>query len=169
MKRIALVMAALMLVLSLASCGLLGGEKTYTVNGLTITVKGLFSEQNDLAEGFDLILISPKAGVMIMREDFDMVAEAGYKTDMSVKEYASICIENNDLSGSPVEEEGLTYFTYTAEADGTEFTYMGFCYRGADAYWLVQMYSTTEDFESMKPEFITWAKSVTFSNDSASA
>lgn len=161
MKKIAFLMAVLMLTLALTSCGLMG-EKSYTVNGMTLTVKGMFSEQNDLAEGFDLILISPKAGVMVLRETFDVMEDAGYKTDISVKEYAEICMENNQLSGAPVEEDGLTYFTYTAEADGTEFTYMGFCFRGAEAYWLVQMYSATSDFDSMKPEFITWAKSVTF-------
>lgn len=162
MKKIAILMAVLMLTLSLASCGLLGGEKTFTVDGLSITVKGMFSEQNDLNETFDLILISPEAGVMILKETFAEFEEADLDTDMSVKEYAEIVMLGNSLSGAPTEEDGLTYFTYTAESEGTNFTYVGFCYRGADAYWLVQMYCPTEDFEATKPDFITWAKSVTF-------
>ncbi|MBP3666207.1 MAG: hypothetical protein J6K29_04050 [Clostridia bacterium] len=162
MKRIALVMAALMLILSLASCGLLGGEKTFTVDSLTITVKGMFSEQNELNEEYDLILISPKAGVMILKETFAEFEEVNLDTDMSVKEYAQIVMKGNQLTGAPTEEDGQTYFTYTAESDGTEFTYMGFCFRGTDAYWLVQMYCPTEDFETIKPDFMTWAKSVTF-------
>lgn len=162
MKKIAILMAVLMLTLSLASCGLLGGEKTFTVDGLSITVKGMFSEQNDLNEAFDLILISPEAGVMILKETFAEFEEADLDTDMSVKEYAEIVMPGNSLSGDPTEKDGLTYFTYTAESEGTNFTYVGFCYRGADAYWLVQMYCPTEDFEATKPDFITWAKSVTF-------
>ncbi len=161
MKRIALVMAALLLVLSFASCGLLGGEKTFTVDGLTITIKGMFSEQNELNKDYDLILISPEAGVMILKETFAEFEEVGLDTDMSVKEYASIVMKGNQLTGSPIEEDGLTYFTYTAESDGQEFTYMGFCYRGTDAYWLVQAYCNTSEYETMKPDFITWAKSVT--------
>lgn len=161
MKKITLVMAALLLVLSLASCGLMG-EKTFTVDGLSITVEGFFSEQNNLNEDFDLILISPDAGVMVLKETFAEFNDAGLDTDMSVKEYASIVMKGNQLTGSPTEEDGLTYFTYTAESEGQEFTYMGFCFRGTDAYWLVQMYSPSSDFETMKPDFMTWAKSVTF-------
>lgn len=162
MKKIAILMAALMLTLSLASCGLLGGEKTFTVDGLSITVKGLFTEQNDLNEAYNLILISPEAGVMILKETFAEFEEVGLDTDMSVKEYAEIVMSGNGLTGDPTEEDGLTYFTYTETADGTEFTYMGFCYRGADAYWLVQIYCPSEDYEAKKPDMMEWAKSVTF-------
>jgi hypothetical protein len=161
MKKIALVLAALLLVLSLASCGLMG-EKTFTVDNLSITVKGFFTEQNGLNEDFDLILISPNAGVMILKETFTELSDADLDTDMSVKEYASIVMEGNQITGTPTEEDGLTYFTYTAESEGQEFTYIGFCFRGSDAYWLVQMYSPSDKFETMKPDFVTWAKSVVF-------
>ena len=161
MKKIAILMAVLMLTLALASCGL-AGEKTYTVDNLSITVKGFFSEQNELNEEYDLILISPEVGVMILKETFAEFEEAKLDTDMSVKEYAEIVMEGNKLTGAPTEEDGLTYFTYTAEADGTEFTYMGFCFRGTDAYWLVQIYCATADYEAKKPDMMDWAKSVTF-------
>ena len=118
MKRIALVLAVLMLTLALASCGL-AGEKTYTVDNLSITVKGFFTEQNELNEEYDLILISPEVGVMILKETFAEFEEAKLDTDMSVKKYAEIVMEGNKLTGAPTEEDGLTYFTYTAEADGT--------------------------------------------------
>ena len=121
MKRIAILMAVLMLTLSLASCGLMG-EKTFTKDGISITVKGFFTEQNDLAEGFNLILISPDAGVMILKETFTEFEEADLDTDMSVKEYADIVMFGNGLSGDPTEEDGMTYFTYTEKVDGTEFT-----------------------------------------------
>ena len=161
MKKIALLMAVLMLTLSLASCGL-AGEKTFSADGISITVKGFFTEQNDLAEGFNLILISPKAGVMILKETFTSLEAADLDTNMSVKEYASIVMKGNQLTGDPTEEDGLTYFTYTKTADGTDFTYMGFCFRSTDAYWLVQIYCPTKDYASMKPDMMTWAKSVTF-------
>ena len=160
MKKIAFLMAVLILTLSLASCGLMG-DKTFTVDGLTITVKGFFSEQNDLNEAYNLILISPDAGVMILKETFSSLEAVGLDTDMTVKKYAEIVMKGNGFTGSPVEEDGMTYFTYTETADGTEFTYMGFCYRGTDAYWLVQIYCTSEDYESMKPDMMEWAKSVT--------
>lgn len=163
MKRIALLMALLALALSLASCDLLAPEKTYTCEEMSITVKGMFSQQNDLHEAFDLILLSPSAGVMVLREDLADFEANDLDTDITVAEYAAILMENNELDGSPVEEDGLTYFTYSETAEGTEFTYIGFCYSSPEAYWLVQCYSTSEKFEDMKPAFITWAKSVTFS------
>ena len=161
MKKIAILLAALMLTLSLASCGLMG-PKTFTVDDLSITVEGFFTEQNGLNEAYDLILISPEAGVMVLKETFTEIAEADLDSNMSVKEYAKIVMNGNSLEGTPVEEDGMTYFTYTAEADGTEFTYMGFCFRGTDAYWLVQIYCPTEDYEAKKPEMMEWAKSVSF-------
>ena len=161
MKKIAILMAVLMLTLSLASCGLMG-PKTFTVDDLSITVKGFFTEQNGLNEAYDLILISPDAGVMILKETFTELTSAALDTNMSVKDYAKIVMTSNVLEGTPTEEDGLTYFTYTAEADGTEFTYMGFCFRGTDAYWLVQIYCPTADYETKKPEMMEWAKSVTF-------
>jgi hypothetical protein len=162
MKKISLLLAVLMLTLALASCGLIGGEKTFTVDGLSITVKGMFSEQNQLNSEYDLILISPQAGVMILKETFAEFEEAKLDTDMSAKEYAEIVMKGNSLTGAPTEEDGLTYFTYTAKSDGTEFTYVGYCFRSTDAYWLVQIYCATSDFASMKADFNTWAKSVTF-------
>ena len=162
MKRIAILMAVLMLTLSLASCGLMG-EKTFTKDGISITVKGFFTEQNELNEEYDLILISPDAGIMILKETFDEFASVALDTNMSVKEYAKIVMTGNTLEGDPIEEDGMTYFVYTEDVDGTEFTYMGFCYRGTDAYWLVQIYCPTEDYETKKPEMMEWAKSVSFS------
>ena len=161
MKKIAFILAVLMLTLSLASCGLMG-EKTFTKDGISITVKGFFSEQNDLNEDYNLILISPDTGVMILKETFEEFEEADLDTDMSVKEYAKIVMTSNVLEGDPIEEDGMTYFVYTEDVDGTEFTYMGFCYRGTDAYWLVQIYCPTEDYMDKKPEMMEWAKSVTF-------
>ena len=161
MKRIAILMAVLMLTLSLASCGLMG-EKTFTKDGISITVKGFFTEQNDLNEDYNLILISPDVGVMILKETFEEFEKADLDTDMSVKDYADIVMFGNGLSGDPTEEDGMTYFTYTEDVDGTEFTYMGFCYRGTDAYWLVQIYCPTEDYETKKPDMMAWAKSVSF-------
>ena len=161
MKKIAILLAVLMLTLSLASCGLMG-EKTFTKDGISITVKGFFTEQNDLNKDYNLILISPDAGVMILKETFEEFEKADLDTDMSVKEYADIVMFGNGLSGDPTEEDGMTYFTYTEEVDGTEFTYMGFCFRGTDAYWLVQIYCATADYEAKKPDMMDWAKSVTF-------
>ena len=163
MKKIALLLAVLTFTLCLASCGLIGGEKTFTADGLSITVKGLFTEQNQLNEDYSLVLLSTNAGVMILKETFAELEDAGLDTDMSLKKYAEIVIEGNNLTSTPTEEDGLTCFTYTADVDGTEFTYVGYCFRGTDAYWLVQMYCATSDFETMKADFTTWAKSVTLS------
>lgn len=163
MKKIAILLAVLMLTLSAASCSFISGEKTFTVDSLSITVKGMFTEQNELSEEYDLVLISPEAGVMILQETYDVLEGAGLKSDMTVKEYAEIVMKGNSFAGSPVEEDGLTYFTYTATNEGTEFTYTVYCFRGGDAYWMVQIYCATSDYESMKADITAWAKSVTFS------
>lgn len=161
MKRIALLLAAVLLTLSFASCGL-AGEKTFEADGMSITVKGMFTEQNELNEDQNLVLISPDAGVLAVKETFTDIAAANLDPEMSAKEYAAVVMKGNGQTGEPTEADGLTYFTYTNTSDDTEFTYMAFAYRASDAFWLVQAYCPTEDFEKQQPDFITWAKSVTF-------
>lgn len=161
LRKIALFVAALTLTLTLVSCGAFG-EKTYTTGRLSITLKGFFTEQSDLVESYDLILISPDTGVMILQETYDEFEQAGMDTNMTVLEYAELIMSANQFPGEPVQEDGMTYFTYTKSTDGTDFTYMSFCYRDIDAYWLVQLYCTSEDFETKKPTLMEWARSVSF-------
>ena len=71
--------------------------------GALAIVGEAFTEQNGLNEDYNLILISPDAGVMILKETFDSFASVALDTNMSVKEYAKIVMTSNVLEGDPIE------------------------------------------------------------------
>ena len=67
----------------------------------------------------------------------------------------------NKIEGDAVEADGFITFTTEATANDVTFTYLGFIFKGSDSFWVVQMYSEKENFETAKPVFMNWAKTVT--------
>lgn len=90
MKKIAAILAALMLVLSLTSCSDFVDEfmqewdeattQTFTVKEMSITLKGVFVQEDELNEDFDAVFISLDSGVMVARYNYK---DLGYDTDPS--------------------------------------------------------------------------------------
>ena len=80
MKKIIAILAALMLVLSLTSCSeFIEGFKegwdeattqTFTVKEMSITLKGVFVQEDELNEEFDAVFISLDSGVMVARYNY---------------------------------------------------------------------------------------------------
>ncbi|MCL1852193.1 MAG: hypothetical protein FWF88_04065, partial [Peptococcaceae bacterium] len=74
--------------------------------------------------------------------------------------YADMIIEANSLDVKVEKRDGLTCFTYseTEEATNLEFTYFAVVFKGKDAFWSVQFYSATKDYDALLPSFVVWAK-----------
>ena len=171
MKKIIAILAALMLVLSLTSCSeFIEGFKegwdeattqTFTVKEMSITLKGVFVQEDELNAEFDAVFISLDSGVLVARYTYE---DLGYDTDprLSVDELAQKYVSLLETDAVVSTEDGVTYFSDSMEVDGTAFTYFYTFFVSDAAYWCVQMYCPTESFEEMRPSFMEWAKSVTF-------
>lgn len=168
MKKLSLLLALLLLALSLASCNnllvgtALAAPKDFTVEELTFTLNTSFTEQSSIDVNQTAVFLSTKTCVLVLRESFDSLESANLNTDMSLTEYAAIIMKNGSVKGDPITENGLTYFTYAATSDGTDFTYLATVFRSDSAYWLVQFYCPSSNFKDIKPDMLAYAASVTF-------
>ncbi|MBE6639782.1 MAG: hypothetical protein E7616_10140 [Ruminococcaceae bacterium] len=163
-KLISCVMAVCML-LSFSACGLIdvyaAKEKTFTKEGMSITLTSAFSDED--YEGYTACYDSIQVAVFTLREPFADFEGLGIDT---VKQYGELVrIANADSEpGALIEEDGLLYFEYTAEGEeeGLIHGYMTFLFKGPDAFWIVQFCCEEDDFADRKADFKKSAKTVTF-------
>lgn len=162
-KAISLILLFVMTATLFSGCGLpfrKTTDKTFTKAGLSITLTSDFSEQ-DLASQ-TAYYVSKQVIVTTLKEEFSLFENINMPAEMSLTEYAQLVIENNKIESEITQEDGLTSFLYKKEMNGKNITYYATVFRSTDAFWLVQFACDTEQFEEYKPQFIQYAKTVTF-------
>ena len=156
---LSVVFACLSMFVLAVGCGV--KEKTFTSDeGLSVTLTTEFSETPQY--GFTYCVSSKNVLFCAQKESFDLVEEYGYSRDMTLSEYAQVCIDNNSLD-SIVEEDldrELVYFVYTASADGIEFTYHTFVKKGSDAFWFCQIACYTVSVDNLQEQIFDWATTI---------
>lgn len=142
-----------------------GEPKTFTSNGMNITLTSDFKETN--VEGYTVCYDSEYVGVIALKEEFGLVE--GF-SDYTIEEYGNLVIENNkfDSSIKLQNKDGLTYFSYEFYNAETKTTYYYFSvlYKSSDAFWMIQFTTPVENIDIYSEAFIEWAKSVNFSSES---
>lgn len=166
MKKV--ISLCLLVVLSLSLVGCFFGpaykseEKTFTADGISLTLTSAFVE-TDVAEeqGYLVTYVAWEASVFVLKESFSLAP--GIESN-SLSWYASLVrTANADKNPSAVaNEDGLTIIEYTFynEEEDKEYSYFTSMYKGTDAYWTVQFVCVTDKYEEYRPYFVTWAKSV---------
>ena len=162
MKKLLIVLLAVWMAVAMVSCAGKdprdGEAKTFSVDGLSITLTDGFREKD--VDGYNKGYDSAKMGVLVLKEAFADIPGA---ESLTLDDYAEMVLENNQGKASEVKtSDGLTYMEYVAESSGQEYGYLVVMYRSADAFWLVQFFSKSADFNEYRPSFINWAKTVTF-------
>ncbi len=136
--------------------GVSSEPKTFTSAGMSITLTEAFDVEADA--NFDVCYVSNGEAVMVNRERLS----AEDMADITLYQYCAAVIEVFEEEASPRSEDGLTYFEYEINSDGTNYRYLVVVYKSTDAFWTVQFGTTKGDFEEMRPTMMEWAKSVTF-------
>lgn len=133
-------------------------EKVFTVDDLSITLTDEF-EVYDLDSVY-YALLSDNVGIAFIKETFSSFTDAGINPDeVTLADYAEGSISANGLTDSVVmEKDGITYFTFAVGS----YAYYSCVFKGADAFWRLNIYTYTSDFDDMLPQFEQWAASVTF-------
>lgn len=161
MKKINAVLV-LLLVFALALSGCSFGPKedlAVSVEDLEITLDTGFKHIEQ--EGFTSCYSSSQISVFFLREDFDLFkTDNEENSDMSLKEYLELVIKANNKDTSPVEENGLTYFSFINQNKGTDYFYKVFAYKGSRAFWLVQFAVKESQIDKYEEQIDTFAKSV---------
>ena len=138
-------------------------EKTFTYQGMEITLTEDFKEEDVSVYGFNTGYSSSNTAIYVLKEDF---ASASGFQDLTVDEYAQLVISNNMFFGSsyPTYEDGLTIYEYEElnMADGQNYYYMIAFFKGPDAFWMVEF--STYDYLSayMRQTYLDYANTVTF-------
>lgn len=163
MKRrlIALACVMVMAVSMLAGCG--GAKaKEFSKAGMSITLTTAFTEKEMATQ--TAYYESQKAVVTCLKEEYSLLEDEGMSADdVTLEQYAEAVITLNGLDSEVQTEDGLTYIRYDKSLNGKDFSYYATCFKGTDAFWLIQFACESKNFDTMHDTFKTWAKSVKFS------
>lgn len=134
--------------------------KVFSTEGMQITLTSGFREIEQ--EGYTVCYDSPKAAVIVLREDFSLME--GLK-DMSLEEYRGLVLQNNSAAGMQASSiEGVTCLEHrwTNPQTNDVYYYFTVTLKGPDAFWLFQFTTLEQNKEEMIPLFAQWAESVQF-------
>lgn len=132
-------------------------SKTFTDVGLTVTLTDSFKKTS--VEGYTVAYEATDAMLLALKENDSILK--GYTLDQYAKQVIS---NNTTIQGKTVKhEDGLTYFEFESTVDGVTYGYFATVYQNGDDYWLLQFASTKPQYNRMRPAFVKYAKSVTFS------
>ena len=135
--------------------------KTFSSNGISVTVDTSFKEEND-----DTYLFSVYSKNVRIIATRDVISELAILDNMSLDGYAELIYDARDYADKSeiTHSDGLTYFTYeyTNPSNDRTFTYFTSFYKTDSAFWIVQFMTYKESAEKYRPDIIKWASSVTF-------
>ena len=141
--------------------GLLGNTsspKTFQLDGFSITLTDEFEPMD--APGFDEALSTDDVGFLVIEERFSRLEGA---EQLSLQEYGELVKKANNHSYELKEENGVTYYEYTAEGeDGKLFHYFVTVHKGPDAFWIVQFFTFADEANSYRDDIFQWAASIEF-------
>lgn len=135
--------------------------KTFSANGISITLNNSFKQEND--EAFKFSAYTKNVWVYGVRDNF-----ADYEgiENLSVDEYAKLIADSlsHENKSEIAHDKGLTYMTYdyTNNENGMTFTYFTSFYKMDSAFWIVQFATKKETAEKYRTDIQKWAASVTF-------
>lgn len=168
MKRIVGLCFAFLFVLSCTACSYTkayeGALKKFTVEELTVTLTDEFMKMSVFAEGYTAAFGAPDATLLILKETFE---DLGIDNSYSSEDYAWAVHDgySTDTITDVYTEDGLVYFEFSATAEeGNVYKYFAVCYKSTDAFWLLQFATDEPFYDTYRPYFVSWAKSVTFSD-----
>ncbi len=160
MKKHLAFILAIAFVLSLVSC-VPNGYKKFSCQEMTITLPDRFIE--DTLEGYTIGFNSPEAAILALKESFE---DYPVLRDYTLTKYAELVTSNNtNLQMTPPENiDGIitTQHSFFNTEEQVNYVYLSAMFRSNEGFWLIQFACPEEKFETMKPYFIEWAKSVSF-------
>ena len=147
MRESAIFLLALVILCATLS-GCFGAEKTatYTHDDLTITLPASFinlSEEDFAAEldfvyGLDPITVN---GLREPKSTFD-----AYNANVDLAHYGQLLMSANHVQANLEQQDDCLFFTYTSGG----FSYVVTLWETEEAFWMVQAYCPTEDYNKVK-------------------
>ncbi len=156
-KLLSLFVLLCMLALACIGCG--SNAKTFTAEGLTVTLTDDFKQTT--IEGYTVAFDSANVAVLALKESFSLLEGL---SEFSLEEYGELVIENNGKDVSLQTADGLVWFEFSFHnADlNKDYHYFSYVYKANDAFWLIQFSCLEAEVATYQAPIATYAKSVTF-------
>ena len=131
----------------------IGQAKRFEKDGFSILLTDKFTEEQS-QRGFDAYYVSDFCGVVVLKEEFTL--EEGL-AEKSPEAYLQSVIENNGHTDvSPQTKDGLWFYERNTDSSYAR----SYCYKGSDAFWIVQFLCHPSDAKTLGDTFYLWAQSV---------
>ncbi len=129
-----------------------GEPKIFEKDGIKLTLTDEFREtESEL--GFDAYYVSNFGAVVILKEEFTLKEGLA---DYSLEEYIKGVIKNNGYTDiEPQSKDDLCYYVSARETRNYSF-----CFKGSDAFWIVQFLCRPSDAPILEDLIFLWADSV---------
>lgn len=138
-------------------------EKTFTSDGVTLTLTEDFKKFRYEGTGFVSAYDSKRVAVFVFRDDFSTGEEA---LTLSVGEYIDAVISSNNIVtlGKNTEADPAYYiYDYKNPDDGKTYIYYSYVYKAGDAFYTVRFAVEDKYSEDLAPKIEKWAGSAKFS------
>lgn len=163
MKKVLLICIIAILTITSIGCGPVNElfrNKKFKKDGLTITLPKAFKENNDEEYSqYTVCYESNNILIVAIKEEFSKFEQL---ESMTLDEYTALVYRANSskaLTGI-VKIEGLTTIEYEEDIDNDTYKYFTTTFKGKDAFWIVQFACQEDKYDTYKPDFIKWAKTV---------
>ena len=136
-------------------------EKVFACEEMRITLTDDFTEEDSI-NSYTGVFESSECAIFALRED------KYYFGDIDLDDYADMVLEANKNAGREVGElhrkDGIPLFEYefTNDSTGQTFKYYTTVFESDDAFWLVQFTCYSDDYKDMLSKFHKWARSIRF-------
>ena len=153
-KSVRVLCAVLALCLLFCGCDALQKKQTVACGELVLTLPARYVDlsDQDYAAGFSLVYGIENEAVLAISES--RAALEAYYPDINAEKYAMLFVETNSLDSEVGKLGELVTFTYTANADETQLSYLCGVYMSGENFWCVQFYCPTEEFGDHQAEFM---------------
>lgn len=147
----------LILPLLLAGCGHEAAAPSYAFDDLSIQIPEDFINlsDEDFAKDLNFVFGLDPIAVNGLREE-KAVFEA-YGLEVDLQRYGELIISSNNIRTELEEKDGILTFSYTSG----DFTYVVTLWETDAAFWTVQAYCPTENYNKVKNEIWEILSSVT--------
>lgn len=113
-----------------------------------------------LGEGYDLVYGNDDIGIMGIWDNKEEINS--YFGETNLESYAKLIAALYELDVEPVQKDGIWTFSYTADSEGSNYTYVcAFC-ENATEYWNIQAYCLTEVYEQFAEDMWRYITDVQF-------